>query len=409
LFFSRHSFDLFAPVEALLNGKLLSDGGGTGAKLSLGGDEVLWTWGSGLAFDADGYLIAGTVTLMQFNLGNAPIMQISVSGLDVAAARLAPVGTYPLAEDPSLTYNAMDMDTSDGLGGVSVTGTANSDYLTGSGEADKLVGLEARDTINGSWGADTILGGGGNDWLEGGQGRDIIDGAEGNDLIRGGIHDDRLIGGVGRDTLSGGDGWFDVADYSDKNERVQVELNGSSFVSVKVGGIAEDRIKETEGIIGSSRADRLTGDKWRNIFAGGEGNDKLSGGKGADILSGMGGKDTLTGGADKDKFVFAHTGALNADRITDYESEDGIVLYNSVFAKLTLGLLATANFHIGAEAVDKNDYVIYDDTTGELFYDKDGTGRKDAVLVAIFDDRPDLSAHDFKVVEATANNAYWFV
>jgi Ca2+-binding RTX toxin-like protein len=53
--------------------------------------------------------------------------------------------------------------------------------------------------------------------------------------------------------------------------------------------------------------------------------------------------------------------------------DDTIQLENLVFAKLTAtGVLNADNFKIGA-AADADDYVIYNNDTGALFYDANGS------------------------------------
>jgi hypothetical protein len=74
----------------------------------------------------------------------------------------------------------------------------------------------------------------------------------------------------------------DVADYSDKTTSVAVTLNGASYTTVSVGGVAEDTIREIENVTGGSGADRLTGDGSDNVFRGGGGADVLDGGAGVD-------------------------------------------------------------------------------------------------------------------------------
>ncbi|MBI1731236.1 MAG: hypothetical protein HYR49_00515, partial [Gammaproteobacteria bacterium] len=44
------------------------------------------------------------------------------------------------------------------------------------------------------------------------------------------------------------------------------------------------------------------------------------------------------------------------------------------------------------------DRIIYHTTTGELFYDRDGSGTKAAVLFATLEGAPTLDADDFFVV-----------
>src|SRR5690606_22095310 len=73
----------------------------------------------------------------------------------------------------------------------------------------------AREDLTGSAGADKLYGG---------SKVDKFKGAGGNDVLR---------GGTGKDVLDGGSG-SDTADYSDKSKKVEVKLDGSKAVTVKV-------------------------------------------------------------------------------------------------------------------------------------------------------------------------------
>ena len=112
--------------------------------------------------------------------------------------------------------------------------------------------------------------------------RDIINAGNGNDTLK---------GGEGNDTLNGG-GNVDTADYRDKTASVVVTLNGGHYVTVTVGGVAEDTIKNIENVYGGTAADTLTGDANANFLYGYSGDDLLKGGLGADPLDGYTGVDT---------------------------------------------------------------------------------------------------------------------
>jgi Ca2+-binding RTX toxin-like protein len=108
----------------------------------------------------------------------------------------------------------------------------------------------------------------------------------------------------------------------------------------------------------------------------------IAGNSAANVLAGGQGLDRLTGGAGADTFVF-NTGlnaATNRDTITDFSvADDTIKLENAVFkafAALAPGAtIGAAAFHSGAGVVaahDASDRIIYNTTTGALFYDADG-------------------------------------
>jgi serralysin len=78
---------------------------------------------------------------------------------------------------------------------------------------------------------------------------------------------------------------------------------------------------------------------------------------------------------------------------------DQIVLENSIFTKLTaIGTLSDDFFHVGAGAADLNDFIIYDDTTGALYYDSNGSAAGQQVQFAHLDPGLSLTHTDFFVV-----------
>ena len=157
----------------------------------------------------------------------------------------------------------------------------------------------------------------------------------------------------------------------------------ASALSVAVnldGGIGNDTI------IGGSGNDRLLGAAGADSITGGAGNDVIDGGAGNDTITGGLGSDVLTGGAGTDFFVFnAALGLTNVDQIVDFIVVDDTIRLenNGIFTALTTtGTLAAANFAANAAgtAQDANDYIIYNSTSGELFYDADGTGAGSAAI-----------------------------
>ncbi|HLP81900.1 MAG TPA: calcium-binding protein, partial [Nitrosomonas sp.] len=128
------------------------------------------------------------------------------------------------------------------------------------------------------------------------------------------------------------------------------------------------------------------------------------GGAGGDTLDGVAGSDTLTGAAGAD--IFAFTAALNAttnsDVITDFSVvDDTIRLENAIFTKFTAtGALPAGSFISGpgAVALDGNDHLIYNTTTGTLAYDTDGNGAGAQVVFATLTGTPALTQADFVVV-----------
>ena len=60
--------------------------------------------------------------------------------------------------------------------------------------------------------------------------------------------------------------------------------------------------------------------------------------------------------------------------------------------------LSPAFFRVGATALDANDYIVYNQATGALFYDLNGNGAGGAIQFAALNNRPALAANDFTVI-----------
>ncbi|WP_151717396.1 calcium-binding protein [Gemmobacter serpentinus] len=199
--------------------------------------------------------------------------------------------------------------------------------------------------------ADTIKATNGNDRINGFGGNDTIYGYKSNDVLGGGAGNDQLIGGDGRDTLNGDAG----------NDKL----------------FGDDPNARSKGA-----ADRLNG---------GAGNDTLMGGAGI---------DTLTGGSGSDVFVFNVTGAKNRDIITDFNSkQDDLHFDNDAFTAFSYtGKLRAADFVLGTAAKDAADRFIYEKSTGNLWYDADGSKGGAKVLVAELKDGTTLTAGDIFII-----------
>ncbi len=343
--------------------------------------------------------------------------------------------------------------------GQTINGTSLSETLTGTVSNDVINGLGGNDTLYALDGDDMLDGGTGSDVMYGGAGDDTycVDNAadkvveyadEGNDTVMttlstyalsanvenlvyeggadaaltgnlldntmtSGDGDDTLNGGAGADTMIGGAGsdTYIVDNAGD----VVIEEGGMEAFFVIDNGHDVDLVKTTlaeytlaenvENLTFIGRGNtNLTGNELDNVITAGTGNDTLDGGDGNDAIYGGAGNDTLTGGHGNDAFFFntALNKLTNVDTITDFVSgEDMIHLENAVFKKLAAtGTLNAAYLVVGTRALDTNDYLIYDDQSGKLYYDADGSGRGAMVQIALLgiDNHPELSASDFVVI-----------
>ena len=108
-----------------------------------------------------------------------------------------------------------------------------------------------------------------------------------------------------------------------------------------------------------------------------------------------------------DTFLFntALSATLNKDTITDFNViADTMRLENTgvgLFDALVLGTLSAAAFAKGAGFVsgrDATDRIVYNTTTGDLYYDKDGLGGAAAIKFATLTAHPVITNADFFVI-----------
>ncbi|MET0743085.1 MAG: CAP domain-containing protein [Microvirga sp.] len=156
-----------------------------------------------------------------------------------------------------------------------------------------------------------------------------------------------------------------------------------------------------ERLTGSGHADVIRGLGGRDTMLGLGGRDKLYGGAGHDSLNGGSGGDVLTGGAGRDAFVFgARPDASAPDVIRDFSvRDDTIRLHLKAFPSLVqAGTLAADAFYKGLAAHDADDRIVYDETSGALSYDADGSGAGAAFQFAELRHHPAITVADILVV-----------
>ena len=278
-------------------------------------------------------------------------------------------------------------------GNDTIHGEAGNDFIFGDAGADELHGGNDGDTLDGGDDGDFLFGELGNDSIIGGSGNDSASGGDGNDTLRGGEGNDTLNGGTGNDSMEGGSG-SDVYFVQSAGDIV-IELPGggkdlvNSFVThTLAAGVENLKLAGALNING-------TGNALANSITGSAGNN---------TLAGRAGNDTLTGGAGIDSFLFnaALNATNNVDTITDFShADDRIRLDGAVFVGIgPVGRLdAEAFLVVGSGVRDAEDRIIYNATTGRLFYDADGNGAGAAVVFAILEGSPDdVSFDDFFVV-----------
>ncbi len=322
--------------------------------------------------------------------GSGADVLVGGSGTDTASYATDTAGVDVRLFDLSASGGEAAGDTISGI--ENVIGGAGNDYLVGDIFANALTGGDGNDQLRGGTGDDELRGEAADDVLFGHSGFDRIFGGDGDDLIEGGSSGDAMDGGAGTDTLN----------YSASSAGVTVSLGAGTASG---GDAAGDGFANFENLFGSANADVLTGDGGANFLRGRDGADVLSGGGGDDRLDGGLGADTLTGGAGADGFRFS--GALGTvDDVTDFSIADGdfFLLRDNVFTNLATAAapggaaLGAAEFTIGAAATTADHRIVYDDTTGALSYDADGSGVGAAVQFATLATGLALTSDDVLVI-----------
>jgi Ca2+-binding RTX toxin-like protein len=318
--------------------------GGTGtdqllAVSSVDFSSTLVTSIEGIAF-SDTVAGAKTVTIQSTQLGNGLLGALAVDGGKNATDTLK----IEMGSKTSLNLQVLTFQEFTGKDKVLIVGDANN---------ENIIGSSAKDLVRAGAGDDTISGAGGKDKLFGGAGNDIY-----------------FVNKLGEAVEKAGEGIDSV----------------NSSGSYKLGANIENL-----QLLGSGNT-FATGNDLVNVIGGNSGNNVINGKDGNDILTG-------NDGADKFRFDTALNAATNVDQVTDFDvGLDKIQIDNDVFTGLTRGNLAGTNFHIGANAADANDRIIYNKNTGDLFFDADGNGAGAKVKFAELDTGLALTASHFIVV-----------
>lgn len=262
-----------------------------------------------------------------------------------------------------------------------------------------------------------------------GRGKQIL-GTKNADNLIGTDQDDSISGAAGADTMAGGlsddiyvlDSALDVVieksnEGSDTLELSYVLAKGSNYVLPsflenvtvnKVGGAITLSGNSADNILiaDSDFDDFFYGLAGNDILKSLKGNDHLDGGDGNDLLFGGDGKNTLTGGSGADAFIFETSlSGRQVNTITDFSSAEGDVLrflsdagtFPALLPQVG-GVLASNQLTLGTTASSVNTRAIYDQATGNFYYDADGTGKTKQQLIAVLSNKATLTADDIQII-----------
>ena len=386
---------------------MLIAGAGNDYLDGLGGADLMFGGTGNDVYIAD---LAADRTLEASGEGSRDVVYAKVSYELSGGSEIEVLSAYDQSGSAGLILVGNELD-------QEIYGNAGSNYLQGGGGNDYLIGLGGNDVYFVTGPGDHIVesaGGGTRDTAyavsdykletgveievlsssnQAGTGAQTLIGNAFNQEIYGNNGANYLEGGGGADVLIGlgGDDVYVV----DSDEFVSESAGGGRDVVYATASYALIAGEEVEVLSTVSQVAttgiNLTGNDLANELYGNNGANVLNGGGGADFLQGFGGADT-----------FAFTTALgggNVDTIADFVSGlDRIALDDAIFDQLVPGALGGTLFHVGAEATDEDQRIIYDDATGNLYYDADGIGAGAQILVATLSGHPPLTAGDFVVI-----------
>ncbi|MEQ1578904.1 MAG: hypothetical protein ABL894_14820 [Hyphomicrobium sp.] len=284
--------------------------------------------------------------------------------------------------------------------------------IKGNTRNNVLIGTTVADQIFGLAGNDTLIGRAGNDKLSGGLGSDKLSGGAGNDKLFGDAGADRLTGGSGNDTISPGDDTeADAVNGGAGSDTVSYAGSTAAFGAVidlafnvnNAGTALNDTYISIENVIGTSKADALTGDNNDNVLTGDFGSDTLRGAGGNDTLLGGDGADDMFGGSgvnaincgndiQTDRVRLDPNGVANISNFDHAGDVDLISVQSSLFGGINATNFAATDsaqrFFEGTAPLPANGFgaascFLHVIGSTEFYYDPDGSGAAAPVLVAI--------------------------
>lgn len=199
-----------------------------------------------------------------------------------------------------------------------------------------------------------------------------------NNIITSSIGNDKLDGGKGTDTLIGGKGNDTYILDSIKDIVVEEANSGIDTIQSSVTFSLAALVNVENLTLIGTKAINGTGNNLDNTILGNSAKNVINGGLGNDILTGGNSADTF-------QFNTALNSSTNVDTITDFvHGTDKIQLSRSIMSSLNSGTkLNPLDFALSTAVLDASDRIIYDQSSGALYYDADGSGAVAAIQIAI--------------------------
>ncbi|QKD82368.1 calcium-binding protein [Thermoleptolyngbya sichuanensis A183] len=276
---------------------------------------------------------------------------------------------------------------------ISYTLPDHIENLTLKGTAPEGIGNLLRNGILGNFRSNTLAGMGGHDRIRGFDGHDWLDGGSGNDTLEGGRGNDTYVvaslgDGVIELLRAGADTVIALISWVLGDSLENLTLRGDALTG-RGNGLSNLIIGNgADNLLWGGGGDTLRGEGGNDTLKGEAGNDVLVGDGGNDLLVGGVGRDTLTGGTGRDSFDLSTTRSGGLDTLIDFRpGEDVLLVPAAEFGLADLAgtlptTLPTTLLRQGTRAVREGDRFIYDRSTGNLFFDPDGSGSAPQVQIA---------------------------
>ncbi len=361
-----------------------------------GGNEVAYEVTGGMG--GASAITLPDLTFMGFDTSSQLALQFSN---DYVELRAGDERNYVLRASDAIGKLGIEQDLIGNAGNDTLIGSVGSEYLGGQGGADKLYGKGGDDVLG--MGVSVVAG----DLFNGGAGTDFLYITSAVTFAGTVVS----IEGIRFDF----DATLNVTASQMRMLPAALQLSGSVTETLNITEASRFSASQftflgdfapTISITGTRGADVITGSSQADILDGSAGADRLSGRAGADSFYGGDGADILIGGAGGDAFNFDTLARPRVrDTITDFKTAEGdfITLDKTVFAAVTQtdGHLTASQFHAGAgakAAQDAADRIIYNTTTGALYYDADGIGGQAAIAIVQLKGQPALTAADILIL-----------